>query len=148
MLDIHVKSRLILLLFGDLSVRLNMKKQYECLLIVNGTLSEEKKQEAEKKIIQIFTKFKAKILGKVDWGRRNLAYPMKKVLQGYYYFYYIEIETDAIAEMRILFGYEASILKNIFFSTSDWQKETSLLKQIAKEPNRNVDKLIKVVNEE
>ena len=94
----------------------------------------------------LFAKFKTKILGKVDWGRRNLAYPMKKVLQGFYYFYYIEVETDAIAEMRILFGYDASILKNIFFFTPDWQKEVAFLKQITKEPKLNVEKLIKVIN--
>ncbi len=125
-----------------------MKKQYECLLIINGTLSEEERQKAEKQITQIFAKFNAKILEKIDWGRRKLAYPMKKVLQGFYYFYYIVVETDALAEIRILFGYEASILKNIFFSTSNWQKEATLLKQITKEPNRNVEKLIKIINEE
>ena len=92
-----------------------MKQQYECLLIIKGTLTEEDRKKADKQVSQIFAKFKTKILGKVDWGRRNLAYPMKKVLQGFYYFYYIEVETDAIAEMRILFGYDASILKNIFF---------------------------------
>ena len=77
-----------------------------------------------------------------------MAYPIKKILQGFYYFFYIEVETDAIAEMRILFGYEDSILKNIFFVTSDWQKEVAFLKQTTKEPNLNVEKLIKIVNEE
>lgn len=123
-----------------------MKQQYECLLIIKGTLTEEDRKKADKQVSQIFAKFKTKILGKVDWGRRNLAYPMKKVLQGFYYFYYIEVETDAIAEMRILFGYDASILKNIFFFTPDWQKEVAFLKQITKEPKLNVEKLIKVIN--
>ena len=104
-----------------------MKQQYECLLIIKGTLSEEEKQKTEKQIQQIFAKFKAKTLKKVDWGRRNLAYPMKKVLQGFYYFFYIEVETNAIAEMRVLFGYETSVLKNIFFAASNWQKEAELL---------------------
>ena len=81
-----------------------MKKQYECLLIIKGTLSEEEKQKAIKQIEKIFAKFKIKTLEKIDWGRRNLAYPIKKILQGFYYFFYIEVETDAIAEMRILFG--------------------------------------------
>ncbi len=125
-----------------------MKKQYECLLIIKGTLSEEEKQKAIKQIEKIFAKFKIKTLEKIDWGRRNLAYPIKKILQGFYYFFYIEVETDAIAEMRILFGYEDSILKNIFFVTSDWQKEVAFLKQTTKEPNLNVEKLIKIVNEE
>ncbi len=124
-----------------------MKQQYECLLIIKGALSEEEKQKAEKQIKQIFTKFKTKILGKVDWGRRKLAYPMKKVFHGFYYFFYIEVETTAIAEMRVLFGYEASVLKNIFFSVSNWQKEADLLKQMTKEPNANVEKLIKVITE-
>ena len=83
----------------------------------------------------------------MDWGRRKLAYPMKKVFHGFYYFFYIEVETTAIAEMRVLFGYEASVLKNIFFSVSNWQKEADLLKQMTKEPNANVEKLIKVITE-
>ena len=58
-----------------------MKKQYECLLIIKGTLSEEEKQKAIKQIEKIFAKFKIKTLEKIDWGRRNLAYPIKKILQ-------------------------------------------------------------------
>ena len=46
-----------------------MKKQYECLLIIKGTLSEEEKQKAIKQIEKIFAKFKIKTLEKIDWGQ-------------------------------------------------------------------------------
>ena len=88
-----------------------------------------------------------KTLEKMRLGKKKFGLPYKKNPRDFNFFY-IEVETDAIAEMRILFGYEDSILKNIFFVTSDWQKEVAFLKQTTKEPNLNVEKLIKIVNEE
>ena len=125
-----------------------MKKHYECLIINNGMLSAEDKQAAEKKIDQIFSKFKVKILKKIEWGKRKLGYPIKKIFHGDYFIFYIEAEPTVIAELRTLFGYETNVLKNMFFGVEDWEKELLFLNKLQADPQVNVANLIKILEKE
>lgn len=117
-----------------------MKKQYECLIIINDIISDEEKKKASNKIKQIFSKFQVKVLKKVEWGRKTLGYPINKTKLGIYFIYYINVETNAIAELRTLFGYEEHILKNIFFEVKNWKKELEYFQSLIENPELNVEK--------
>jgi small subunit ribosomal protein S6 len=119
-----------------------MEKQYECLLIINGSLSDEEQKKTADTIKRIFSKHKAKVLKKEEWGRKKLGYPIKKSKLGVYFLFYIEINTDAIAELRTLFGYEENILKNVFFQVDDWKKEFEYYQKLKENPQLNVEKLV------
>lgn len=125
-----------------------MKKTYEYLVILNGMLSEEERQKAEKQIDQIFSKAKAEIKKKIDFGKRKLGYPIKKVFYGVYLFFYIEVKATDVKEIQTLLGYEATILKNIFFAIENWEKEAELLEKFQTNPQTNVEKLVKLLDKE
>ena len=118
-----------------------MKKQYECLLILNDAISDEEKKKTADKIKQIFNKFQVKVLKKIEWGRKKLGFPIKKTKLGVYFIFYIEVETDKISELRTLFGYEENILKNIFFQIKNWKKELEYFQNIIETPELNVEKI-------
>ena len=120
-----------------------MKKQYECLIIINDSLSEAEKKQADERIAQIFSKSQAKILKKTEWGRKKLGYPIKKAKNGIFFIFYIEVDSELVSKLKTLFGYEVCILKNMFFLIEDWAKELNYFEKLKEDPHFNVEKLTK-----
>ena len=118
-----------------------MKKQYECLIIIDDSLNDEDKKKTGDKVKQIFSKFKATVLKKKEWGRKKLGYPIKKSKFGVFFIFYLEIESSKVAELRVLLGYEAGILKNILFLVENWEKEFEYFQELIKNPNLNIEKI-------
>jgi small subunit ribosomal protein S6 len=59
-------------------------KRYETIFILDPDLEEEPAQTALEKIRGIITQFKGEILKDEDWGKRKLAYDVKKKSRGHY----------------------------------------------------------------
>jgi len=86
-------------------------KAYECLLI----LAPETAPDAHKKQLEVFEELVKKqggaIKGKNEWGRRPIAYPLKKNREGFFVIYDFEVDTLAIAEMNRLLTLDMGVLK-------------------------------------
>lgn len=48
-----------------------------------------------------------------DWGRRQLAYPIKKVHKAHYILMNIECSNAALSELETIFRYNDAILRNL-----------------------------------
>ena len=59
-------------------------KRYETIFILDPDLEEETAQAAIEKIKGIITQLKGEILKDEDWGKRKLAYDVKKKSRGHY----------------------------------------------------------------
>jgi len=59
-------------------------KRYETIFILDPDLEEEPAQSAIEKIRGIIAQFKGEILKDEDWGKRKLAYDVKKKPRGHY----------------------------------------------------------------
>ena len=59
-------------------------KRYETIFILDPDLEEEPAQAAIEKIKGIITQLKGEILKDEDWGKRKLAYDVKKKSRGHY----------------------------------------------------------------
>ena len=85
-------------------------REFELMYVVDGTMPEE---EAAKVAdgVQSFISSHGTI-GKVDpWGRRRLAYPIKKKQDGYYWVVTFEVEPDAVDVLKQQLRVNESILR-------------------------------------
>jgi len=73
---------------------------YEGLFIVKPDLKEEDAKNVFKVISDIVTKNTGTITKEEVWGKRQLAYPVKKVKDGYYYKLDFQAPSDAVSKLE------------------------------------------------
>ncbi len=83
-------------------------ENYEIMFIVKPTLDEESLKETVKSLEKIITAMKGKVQTK-DMGKRQLAYPIKKEISGFYYVFTVNATHDVISE----FDRKARINENV-----------------------------------
>ena len=82
---------------------------YEIMFIVRPTLEEAEIKATVDGLSSIITDMKGKITNTKDMGKRELAYPIKKEISGFYYVLTVEASHDAIDE----FDRKARINENV-----------------------------------
>ena len=72
-----------------------------------------------------------------DWGRRQLAYPINKILKAHYVLLNIECDKDTIDELQSAFRFNDAVIRNMILSCSHAITEASpMMKAIEKEKER------------
>ncbi len=78
----------------------------------------------------IVTQQKGKIHRVEDWGRRQLAYPIDKILKAHYVLMNIECNKEAIDELSNAFRYNDAVIRNLILNVKRAHTEPSpLLKE-------------------
>ena len=113
-------------------------KKYETVVILDGDIEQSKLQSYVDKFSNILEKYNAQVREVVPWEKRQLAYKLNKKSYGYYYFFYLEIETDKIKEVLKEAGYESYILKTVFINVKDIETERQFLEEIMQDAGSNV----------
>lgn len=104
-------------------------KHYEIVFLVHPDQSEQVPGMIER-YSNIVTQKKGKIHRLEDWGRRQLAYPIDKVLKAHYVLMNIECDKDTLAELNNAFRYNDAVIRNLVLSTKRAMTEPSpLLKE-------------------
>lgn len=73
--------------------------QYEIAVLYHPDL-EVDLSKAEEKVTKIFTDAKAKVTATDNWGKRKLAYPIKRNEHALYVFYTTEMPGDAVGKIE------------------------------------------------
>ncbi len=73
--------------------------QYEIAVLYDPSL-EVDLSKAEDRVTKIFTSSGGKVTGMDNWGKRKLAYPIKKQEYGIYVFYAVELEPTAVQKIE------------------------------------------------
>ena len=88
-----------------------MSEQYELIVVLKSDGSE---QESNKELEKVLSSVQS-VGGKIDradvWGRRKLAYPIKKQQFGYYALYIITCDTQAISKLERELRINDSVLR-------------------------------------
>jgi small subunit ribosomal protein S6 len=78
----------------------------------------------------IVTQRKGKINRMEDWGRRQLAYPIDKILKAHYVLMNVECDKEAIDELSNAFRFNDAVIRNLILSVKTAATEPSpLLKE-------------------
>lgn len=74
--------------------------KYELALVISPAIEEEARTEVAAKVQALIERFEGKIEKVDDWGKRRLAYEIKKVNEGFFSFITFEAPTTTPAEIE------------------------------------------------
>jgi small subunit ribosomal protein S6 len=104
-------------------------KHYEIIFLVHPDQSEQVPGMIER-YSNIVTQRKGKVHRVEDWGRRQLAYPINKVLKAHYILMNVECDQEAVNELSNTFRYNDAIIRNMILNVKHATTEPSpLLKE-------------------
>jgi small subunit ribosomal protein S6 len=104
-------------------------KHYEVVFLVHPDQSEQVPAMIDR-YTAIITQRQGKIHRLEDWGRRQLAYPIDKILKAHYVLMNIECDKEALAELGNAFRFNDAVIRNLIINTKQAITEASpLLKE-------------------
>jgi len=80
-------------------------------LILVPELAATKKEEVLAKVEKILVAASGKVEKKDEWGKKNLAYPIKKMTEGDYHFWEVALPESAPAEIDKKMRLEEQVLR-------------------------------------
>lgn len=86
-------------------------RQYETVFLIIPSLSEEETEGIILKMADIISKKKGKMISKEEWGKRKLAYPIKKFEEAFYVLFHYEGKREIPAELERRFKQTDAILR-------------------------------------
>ncbi|MEW6557076.1 MAG: 30S ribosomal protein S6 [Elusimicrobiota bacterium] len=116
---------------------------YETVFILKPTLSSEKVDEILEKIKKIITSIDGTIILSDTWGKRRLAYPVKKYKEGVYYLFQFNSDGQIIAELENFYRTTDAVIKFITIKIEKPFKKKTEPKKEEKSEIVNGEKVVK-----
>ena len=93
---------------------------YESIFIINANLTDEETAGIIKKMQDVVAKQGGEMLKFEDWGKKKLAYEIKKQKRGHYAFFQFKAAPAAVSELERTYKLTDSVIK---FLTVRLEKE-------------------------
>jgi small subunit ribosomal protein S6 len=90
-------------------------KHYQVIFLVHPDQSEQVPGMIER-YTTIVTQRNGKVHRMEDWGRRQLAYPIDKILKAHYVLMNVQCDKEAIDELSNAFRYNDAVIRNLISS--------------------------------
>jgi len=94
-------------------------KNYEFMLILDPTVSEDERNGTIESIGKMLKSAKAKIVKEDVWGDKKMAYKINKSDRGFYILYNIEINPEALKDITRELNLEKHIWRHMFVKIED-----------------------------
>jgi len=94
-------------------------RAYECVYIIDPTLEEQAIKEKEAKLREIVTSRKGEVHKVDNWGKRRLAYPINKFMEGTYTVVKFTGDNEILAELNRVFRFDDGIIRHMIVVDSD-----------------------------
>lgn len=86
-------------------------EEYELVFILAPNLKEKEQKEQQAKVEKLISGLKGKIIKKDVWGKKKLAYPIKKFEEGTYIKFDFELPKEKISSWDKLMRREENIIR-------------------------------------
>lgn len=86
---------------------------YELMLILNPDLRESEVKKKLKEIVDAVEKGNGKVVHEDFWGKKPMAYRLKKKDEGIYMIYNLELPSEFLAELRHMLRIEKEVLRSL-----------------------------------
>jgi len=93
--------------------------KYEIMFIVKTTIDEKIAKESADNLKSIITNMKGKIIDAKEMGQKELAYPIKKEVSGFYHLLICEASADAVAEFERISRIDENILRHLIIKLDE-----------------------------
>jgi small subunit ribosomal protein S6 len=90
-----------------------MIKDYESMVILRPQLNQDEAVKENEAAIAVITDGGGELIKTDVWGKRQLAYPISKQTEGYYFINYFKTEAANIKSIQRLYNINESILRFI-----------------------------------
>lgn len=74
--------------------------KYELALVLNAKIEDEERLALLERVKGYITRFGGEISDIDEWGKKQLAYEIQKMREGYYYFIHFSAESSAPGEIE------------------------------------------------
>lgn len=108
-------------------------KGYESIIIVDPNLSEEEQKTLLTKVEDLYKSNGGTVVSQATWGRRKLAYPVKKREYGIYHLLYLDEMPNALKAMETQFRFEDDIIKWQTVAIDDLDEEIQKFEKLKTE---------------
>ncbi|MCL4547400.1 MAG: 30S ribosomal protein S6 [Bacteroidetes bacterium] len=88
-----------------------LKRTYESVVIVNAALEDEQIDATIARIQETITTHGGEIVDLDKWGRKRLAYPIKKAKSGYYAIFRFNASPDLVAVLERNYRLDENIVR-------------------------------------
>ncbi|MGI6251145.1 MAG: 30S ribosomal protein S6 [Anaerolineaceae bacterium] len=86
---------------------------YELVFILQADLDEESINNAVETVETLIKNDKGEISKTDKWGKRRLAYPIRKMSEGYYTFLSFSMDPSEVINLKRSLGYNEQVLRYI-----------------------------------
>ena len=90
---------------------------YELALIIRPEVEEEGQQALIERLSEILTSDGGQVTDVESWGRRRLAYPIRKTQEGFYYFVQGQFSASVLPELERTIKLNEDILRHMVVRT-------------------------------
>jgi small subunit ribosomal protein S6 len=111
-------------------------RHYEIVFLVHPDQSEQVNGMIDRYKSMIESKG-GKIHRLEDWGRRQLAYPINKIVKAHYVLMNIECDAEVRAELESAFKFNDAVIRNMIMKCDDAITEMSQLAKSKEEESRS-----------
>jgi len=87
------------------------KRTYESVAIINAALEDEQVESTISRLQETITTHGGEIIEVDKWGRKRLAYPIRKAKSGYYVVFRFNSSTDLIATLERNYRLDESVIR-------------------------------------
>lgn len=92
-------------------------RKYEMLVILDASL--ENQSDEILRIEEVIKNLKGTVSKTDAWGKRPLAYPIRKKTEGYYVLFNFELEPSQTFELRRILGLRANLYRHLIIVLDD-----------------------------
>ncbi len=92
-------------------------RYYEFVYIVNPEVEDEDLEKVTARVGQMIVDGGGEVLRLESWGRRRLAYPIRRFREGHYFLAYIQMEPEAIAGLRGRLALTEEVIRYLLVKT-------------------------------
>ncbi len=89
---------------------------YEIMFIVKSTIEKDEVDKIANYMKSVITDFKGKVESFKELGQKQLAYPIKKEVSGYYFVMNINASAEAIAEFDRRAAIEENLIRHLIIN--------------------------------
>ena len=102
---------------------------YETTFITRTELSEENLKALQDRLAEVITTFQGEVVLKEDWGRRKLAYPIKKETRGQYTYLVYAAKGEVVHEIERTLRLQDHVLRFLTVNLGKEFEATKFAKQ-------------------
>ncbi len=107
-------------------------KHYEIIIMIHPDQNDQVKAMIDK-YRQVIEEGKGTVHRLENWGRRQLAYPVKKLHKAHYVLMNVECDNAPLQKLQDTFRYNDAILRSMVLKVDEAETEPSIVMQQDKE---------------